>query len=197
MRNVIRGILFLMPALLAPVFGFGATPDWLRAAAARPAVKYADDVNGVVLFSDQETVVNDNGDFVNHRRIAYRILRPEGRNLATTALPFDGETKINYLHAWSLTAQGQEYESKEKDAYEKSLTAGEVFSDTREKILKVPGAEVGTVVGFESEQKNRPYLFQEIWYMQYYLPVERARFTLRLPKSWEYRASWINHAVLA
>jgi transglutaminase-like putative cysteine protease len=197
MRKVIRGILFLMPALLAPVFGFGATPDWLRAAAARPAVKYADDVNGVVLFSDQETVVNDNGDFVNHRRIAYRILRPEGRNLATTALPFDGETKINYLHAWSLTAQGQEYESKEKDAYEKSLTAGEVFSDTREKILKVPGAEVGTVVGFESEQKNRPYLFQEIWYMQHYLPVERARFTLRLPKSWEYRASWINHADLA
>jgi len=197
MRKAGRGVLFLMLALSAPIFGFGSTPDWLRAAAARPAVKYADDVNGVVLFSDQETIVKDNGDFTDHRRIAYRILRPEGRNLAAMALPFDGETKINYLHAWSLTAQGQEYESKEKDAYEKSLTAGEVFSDTREKILKVPGADVGTVVGFEFEQKNRPYLLQEVWFIQRYLPVERARYSLRLPRSWEYRASWINHADLA
>jgi hypothetical protein len=77
------------------------------------------------------------------------------------------------------------------------MTTYEVFSDTREKILKVPGADVGTVVGFEFEQKNRPYLLQKIWYIQRYFPVERARFMLRLPRSWEYRASWVNHADLA
>jgi hypothetical protein len=197
MRKAGRGVLFLMLALSAPVSGFGSTPDWLRAAARGPAVKYADDVNGVVLLSEQETIVSDNGDFVNHRRVAYRILRPEGRSLAVMAIPFDGETKINYLHAWSITAQGQEYESKEKDAYERSMTTFEVFSDFRQKILKVPGADAGTVVGFEVEQKNRPYLLQDVWAVQSGIPVEHARYTLRLPKSWEYRANWINHADLA
>src|SRR5258707_513679 len=106
MRKAVRGILFLVLALSAPVIGFGSTPDWLRAAARQPAGKYADDVNGVVLLSEQETVVSDNGDFTDHHRVAFRILRPEGRSLAAMVLPFDGETKINYLHAWSLTPQG-------------------------------------------------------------------------------------------
>jgi hypothetical protein len=169
------------------------TPDWLRGLAGGAQKKYADDVNAVVLLDEGETTVRDNGEIVTHGRIAYRILRPQGRDYARFELPFDNETKITYLHGWSITSKGLEYEAKEKDAFERNMSTFEVFSDTKEKILLLPGAEVGTVVGFEYEQKRRPLLFDDVWSVQRELPVERSRYTLRVPAGWEYRADWINH----
>src|SRR5262249_19627467 len=127
-------------------------------------------------------------------RIAYRILRPEGRGVAQIELGFDDETKIKSLRGWSITAKGQEYEAKEKDAFERSKSSYEVFSDKKERVLVLPGAEVGTVVGFEYEHKRRPYVFQDIWGLDGALPVERSRYVLHVPSGWEYRADWINHA---
>src|SRR5262249_39263800 len=170
------------------------TPDWLRALANAPAKKYADDVNAVVLLDEEETTVHDNGEIVTQGRRAYRILRPEGRRMAQFELEFDDETKIKSLRGWSITVKGQEYEAREKDAFERSLSTYEVFSDDKEKILALPGGEVGTVVGFEFERRKRPYLFQDLWSIQGPNPVERSRYTLHLPKGWEYRADWINHA---
>ena len=168
-------------------------PDWLRTVAQQAQKKYADDANAVILLDDQETIVNDNGEIVTHERLVYRILRPEGRSYAEYSLPFDNETRINSFRGWSITAKGQEYETKEKDALERSLGDAQEFNDTKIKILVVPGADVGTVVGFEYEQKRRPYLFQDRWYFQDMIPVEKSRYTLRLPSSWEFRADWLNH----
>lgn len=170
-----------------------STPDWLRSLAQQPAKHYADDVNAVVLLDEGETTVKDNGEIIGHYRIVYRILRPEGKDYARHEVGFDNETKITYLHGWSITAKGQEYEAKEKDAFEHSLSTYEIYSDDKEKILVLPGADVGTVVGFEYEHKVRPYLFQTEWYIQGPLPVERSHYTLQLPSSWEYRANWVNH----
>lgn len=169
-------------------------PDWLRGAAQQPVKKYADDVNAVTLLDDQETTVKDNGDIVLHQRVAYRILRPDGRHYGQIEIGFRNETKISYLRGWSITAKGQEYEAKDKDSFERGLSTYEIFSDAKEKVLVVPGAEVGTVVGFEFERRHRPYVLQDNWYFQDVIPVEKSRYTLRLPQNWEYRASWMNHA---
>jgi hypothetical protein len=173
---------------------FAGTPDWLRALAQAPQKKYADDVDAVVLLDEQETTVRENGEIVTHERIAYRILRPEGKHYAVHPVHFDEETKINSFHGWSITAKGQEYEAKEKDAFERSVSAYEVFSSLKVKIMALPGDDVGTVVGFEYEQRSRPYLFQDFWQFQESIPVERSRYALFLPSGWEYRASWINHS---
>ncbi len=186
--------LFLFFVNLFPGVAHAAVPDWLRNLAQQPAKKYADDVNAVTLLDDQETTVKDNGEIVNHERVVYRILRPEGKSHAVLSLGFDSETKINSFHGWSITAKGQEYEAKEKDAYERSLGSQIEFDETRIKIMALPGAEVGTVVGFEFEQKRRPYLFQDYWDFQNVIPVEKSRYTLHLPSKWEYRADWLNHA---
>ena len=174
--------------------GAASIPDWLRTLAQQPAKHYADDVNAVVLLDDQETIVKDNGEIVSHRKLAYRILRPEGKDYAELNLFYDGETKINYAHGWSITSKGQEYEVKDKDAFERSASTYEVFSDIKERILLAPGGDVGTVVGFEYEQKKRPYLFYNRWYFQTTIPIERSRYTLQIPGSWEFRANFENHA---
>src|SRR5205085_60210 len=149
-----------------------ATPDWLRNLAQQPPKKYADDVNAVVLLDEREVTVRDGGDIVTHRCVVYRILRPEGRHYAEHAIEFDDETKVTSFHGWSITAKGQEYEAKDKDNFERSLTTYEVFSDDKIKIMLLPGADVGTVTGFEYERKERPFLFQEFWHFQTDIPVE-------------------------
>lgn len=192
-RRVISTVAFLFLVGLLPSAAKAGVPDWLRSLAQQPAKTYADDANAVILLDDQDTTVKDNGEIVTHERLVFRILRPEGKDYAHYSVHFDAETKINSFRGWSITAKGQEYESKEKDAFEHSLGSENEFSDTKEKLLIVPGAEVGTVVGFEYEQKRRPYMFQDYWYFQDMIPVEKSRYTLRIPSKWEYRADWLNH----
>jgi hypothetical protein len=194
LKKATRVFSFIFFMSLLPAAANAAVPDWLRSVAQQPAKKYADDANAVILLDDQETTVKDSGEIVTHQRLAYRILRPEGKDYAQHEVYFDAETKVNSFRGWSITAKGQEYETKDKDAFELSLGSEQGFSDTKKKIIVLPGAEVGTVVGFEYEQKRRPYMFQDYWYFQDMIPVEKSRYTLRLPNKWEYRADWLNHA---
>ena len=198
LRKAISAVfLFGVAAWWPAAAGATSIPDWLRSVAQQPSKHYADDVNAVRLLDSGETVVKDNGEIVTHGWMAYRILRPEGRDVATFGIGFDDETKVRYLHGWSITAKGQEYETKEKDAFERSLSADAIYSDDKEKILVVPGADVGTVVGFEYEQKRSPYVFQDRWIFQSDIPVEHSHYSLRIPAGWEYRADWVNHAEVA
>jgi transglutaminase-like putative cysteine protease len=188
-------IIFVLAMLsVLPVTASAGVPDWVRSVAQQPAKKYADDANAVLLLDDQETTVRENGEIVTHQRLVYRILRPEGKEYSRCGVWFDQETKIHYLRGWSITAKGLEYEAKDKDSLERSGSAYEVFSDEKEKLIQLPGVEVGTVVAYEYEHKRRPYLFQDMWYFQSTIPVEKSRYTLRIPARWEYRADWSNHA---
>src|ERR1700674_2931280 len=178
LKKVISPVLFLFLLNLFPVTASAGVPDWLHNLANAPQKKYADDVNAVVLLDDQETTVRDNGEIITHERMAFRILRPEGRRHAQYEVSFDGETKLNYLRGWSITAKGQEDEGKDKDTFERSTSTYEVFTDQKQRIILLPGGDVGSVVGYEYEQKRRPYTFQDDWHFQYGLPVERTRYEL-------------------
>lgn len=186
---------------LAVLFGFLAiaaasanaeVPDWLRNAAKQPTKTYATDVDAVVLMDEQVTTVNDKGEIVRHNRVALRILRPEGRDWATFYQNYDSDSKVNLLHGWSITAQGQEYESK--DIFERTMSSYEVYSDNKAKMIRVPGVDVGSVVGFEYEKKLRWYIPQDEWsFFQGSAPVERSRYELHLAPGWTFKSDWVNH----
>ncbi len=169
------------------------TPEWLRAAAGATLPKYPDDTKAVMLFSEQVTTVGDNGEIQTLRRGAYKILRPQGREYGTVVVHFDKDTRLISLKAWCIPADGKDYEVKEKDAVEMG-EFGELYQDTRHKLLKIPASEPGNVVGYEYEQRRRPYILQDDWRFQKEIPVLRTRFELRLPKGWEFEPFWLNHA---
>ncbi|MCU1255947.1 MAG: hypothetical protein JWM83_2246 [Candidatus Angelobacter sp.] len=166
-------------------------PEWLRYLSKQPAKTYADDVNAVILLDDQVTTVKENGEIVRHGRFAARILRPEGREFAAYPVFYDSDSKVSYLRGWSITGKGQEYEAK--DVMEQTVSSYEVYSDLKVKAVRVPGADVGTVVGFEFEQKERPYIFQDHWDFQTTVPVESSRYELHLAPGWRFKADWVNH----
>lgn len=194
LKKATKIILVIVALAFLPTNLSAGVPDWLRSLAQQPTKKYADDVNAVMLLDETETTVRDKGDIVEYHRIAFRILRPDGKHFAEYGVPFDKETKLNYLRGWSITAKGQEYEAKDRDNLEVSTSTFEIFSDQKVKLIRLPGAEVGTIVGYEFEHKIRPYLFEDWWDFQQAIPVEKSRYTLHLPPSWEYRADWINHS---
>jgi hypothetical protein len=169
-------------------------PEWLRSLAKQPAKTYADDVNAVVLLDDNVTTVKENGDIVRRSRRAVRILRPEGKDIhSIMEVDYNSFSKVNYLRGWSITSKGQEYETKNSDIMERNATTYEVYSDLKQKAVKVAGAEVGTVVGFEYETSEHPYKFQDFWGLQEFDPVERTHYELHLAPGWRFKADWRNH----
>ncbi len=170
-----------------------SAPDWLRSAAQATLPKYPAETNAVVLLDDQSTTVTEAGEMRTLYRRAYRILRAEGRDRGLLAVFFDNETRLTQLKAWSIPAAGRDYEVKEKDAIETSAFNFALYQDTRTKLLKIPAAEPGNVIGYEYEQRRRPLGLQDAWHFQHDIPVRRSRFTLRLPQGWEYKAHWLNY----
>jgi Domain of Unknown Function with PDB structure (DUF3857) len=193
-RSVLRkriNAALLAGVLLLPAVAFADTPVWLRALAGAPARPYAADVDAVVLLDDQTTTVKENGEIIIHGRVAFRILRTEGRHFATHRVYYDSDSKVNYIYGWSITSKGQEYETKQ--TIEATASSFEVYSDVKMKAVQVSGADVGTVVGFEFEQKKRPYIFQDFWDLQGDVPVERSRYELHLASGWRFKTDWVNH----
>ena len=168
-------------------------PDWLRAAAHQTLPEYPKDTIAVVLLDEEQTTVKDNGDIETRHRRAYKLLRPEARDkYAYAFVQFNNDTKLSFFKAWTITANGQEMELKEKDAVEFSLSSFEVFSDLRGKGIKFSAADPGNIVGFEYVQKHRPFAFEDDWQFQSEIPTRRARFSLQLPVGWEFSESWAN-----
>src|SRR5713226_3173066 len=169
-------------------------PVWLRALTAAPLSKYSEETDAVILLDERIITVKDSGETKTLYRRAYKILRPEARRLGHVVVLFDTETRLTYLKAWCIPAQGKEFEVKVKDAVETSAFSGELFADARAKILTIPAADPGNIIGYEYEQKDRPHVLQGAWWFQGEYPLREGRLTLQLPSGWEYKAHWLNHA---
>lgn len=189
-----RSALLGVTLIALVTFAHASAPDWLRQAAHAQFPSYPSDTRAVVVLSEQTTTVKDSGEITTFYRRAVKILRPEGREEARVVVAFDKETRISGFKAWSITAKGDEYEVKEKDSLETSFSPDSLYEDTRHKILMVPGADPGSVIGYEYEQKRRPSILEDAWWFQDDVPVLRAAFTLRLPSGWEYKPYWSNYA---
>jgi hypothetical protein len=121
-----------------------------------------------------------------------KVLTAAGRDEAYLGVPFDDETKIRSFNGWSIDPAGHEYTLRERDAVETTLGDFELYTDTRMKVLKVP-ADVGSIVAFEYERNERPYLLQSAWHFQENVPVLLSRYQVVLPAGWTCDARWLNY----
>ena len=192
---------WLLPMALVlsaqPAFGGANAPGWMHALTSVPLPAHDDKTDAVLLYSETNLSVQPNGKIKKLERKAYKILRPGGRDYGTVAIDFDSETRITSIHGWSIPAQGGDYEVKEKESIETSLTGienSELVSDLKKKVLVIPAAEPGNIVGYEVEQEVRPYILQDEWQFQRAVPTREARYSLQLPPGWEYKATWLNHS---
>ncbi len=171
-------------------------PAWMHALVNAPLPPHDEKTDAVLLYSEEVLNVQSNGKIKSIERRAYKILRPGGRERGTIYASYDAETRVTGVHGWCIPAQGKDYEVKDKDVLETALfgvSNGELATDLRTKILKIPAADIGNIVGYEIEHEDRPYILQDEWGFQEEDPVREARYTLQLPVGWEYKAAFLNY----
>lgn len=178
----------------------GSAPQWMHALVNAPLPPHDEKTDAVLLYSETILNVQPNGKIKKIKREAYKILRPDGRERGTVSDYFDTETHINSIHGWCIPAQGKDYEVKDKDSMETGFGGvgqGELVSDTRAKLIRIPAADPGNIVGYEIEKEERPYILEYEWFFQDTDPVKEARYTLQLPTGWEFKAHFLNYADIA
>jgi hypothetical protein len=196
----IVGLCTVICVLVAPRQAVAGAPDWMKALVNVPLPAHDDKTDAVRLYSEQILTVQSNGKIKTIERAAFKILRPDGDYLRMVTASYDSETRITGMRAWCIPADGKDYEVKESSAVETALLGvdgSELVTDVRTKVMEIPAAVPGNIVGYEIEHEDRPYVLQDEWEFQTGLPTREAHFTLQLPPGWEYKAVWLNHPELA
>jgi predicted transglutaminase-like cysteine proteinase len=174
----------------------GDAPQWMHTAAAVPLPAYDEKTDAVLLYSSTDVTVVSVDKIKTTVREAYKILRPDGRKLGKVHVYFNPQRKIKSLHGWCIPANGKDFEVKDKDSTEIALElmGAELIDDTKYKVIDIPAADPGNVIGYEYEVEEKPFFLQDIWEFQESDPVRESHYSLQLPAGWEYKASWMNHA---
>src|SRR5258707_2801614 len=123
-------------------------PAWMHAAANAPLPSYDEKTNAVLLYAEDVTTVTSDGKLKAIVRRAYKILRPEGKEYAVAWGYAGQESKIGNIRAWCIPKQGKDYEVKDKEAVERSLSepGGEIISDIQVRYMNIPPPDPGNVV---------------------------------------------------
>lgn len=187
-------ILFSVPALsLAP-----HPPGWLKAYLAPAAQFPAGYARGILLLRETRLRVRRNGHIRGRYRLIYRILRPQGHGLATYAYTESPTDHIRHFRAWEVPGQGHAIRLRRKQA----LTINPWldypgFMDSYELVQRLPRPQPGAVVAFDIRDREQPDILEHDWLFQEDVPVVEDRLVLRLPRGWEYQATWRHWPVQA
>src|SRR6266550_8546294 len=191
-----------MLGMVACILGFAApaecadAPQWMHALVNVSLPEHDEKTDAVMLYSEQNLNVVSADKIKKVVRVAYKILRSGGREYGTVAVPFNSNSKITSLRGWCIPAQGKDYEIKDKEALEVSLSkieGSELISDVKQKLLRIPASDPDNIVGYQYEVEEHPLALQEIWRFQEQIPVRESHYSLQLPSGWEYKASWLNY----
>jgi hypothetical protein len=195
------GIVVLLCAILGalaipPCAQAGDAPPWMHAVASAPVPAHDEKTDAVLLYSETAINVQSLDKIKTRVRVAYKILRPSGRDYGIAAVSFNAHTKINGLRGWCIPAQGKDYEVKDKEAVVIALPkveGSELISDVKDKLLQIPAPDPGNIIGYEYEEEEQPMVLQTVWPFQREIPGHELHYSLQLPAGWEYKASWINY----
>jgi Domain of Unknown Function with PDB structure (DUF3857)/Transglutaminase-like superfamily len=175
----------------------GDAPQWMHALVNAPLPAHDEKTNAVLLYAEKNVTVQSTDKIKTVVRRAYKILRPDGRDYGIAVVPFNSPSeKVAGLHGWCIPAQGKDYEVKDKDALEVSdpkVDGSELITDVKEKLIRIPAADPGNIVGYEYTIEEQPLVLQDMWYFQGESPLREAHYTLQLPAGWEYKAAYLNH----
>src|SRR2546421_8304181 len=173
----------------APSAAAGDAPQWMHAVASAPLPAHDEKTDAVLLYSEVNVNVVSTDKIKTQVRKVYKILRPSGRDYGIVAVSFNSHKKINGLRGWCIPAQGKDYEIKDKEAIEIALPkvdGTELVSDVRDKLLQIPAADPGNIVGYEYETEEHPLVLQDVWEFQREIPLREIHYSLQLPSGWEY-----------
>lgn len=194
--SYLLSLALMVPASALPLsFGAATAPDWMHAQQSVPIPDHDPQAEAIILYQESNISVTSAGKIKRLDRQVVKLLRPDSRDWAWPKFYFTTLSPITSLHGWSIPPNGKDFEMRDRDIVEAAmdLEGGELVGDLRMKWMQIPGAEVGTLVGYEVERELSPFELAINWNAQSTVPVREEKFSLTLPPSWTYESTWLNH----
>lgn len=199
-RAIRRATLFLvLAALLSAAPSLAAAdkvPDWVKQAAAEAQSSYDYNPYAVTLLDDAEYTILPNGHALLHQRTVHKILRQQGRGVAEFAVWYNKDSKVDWMHVWSIASDGKEYELKKNEFRDYAGYSYLLYEDDRARVGKAPAADPGAVVAVEYQSEEPFYLPELEWSTSGQYPIHRNRMTVQLPEGFHYSVQWKQHAAV-
>jgi len=189
-------IVILATSCVGRAFAGSYAPQWMHALVSVPVPAHDEKTDAVKLYSEINVSVQSEDKIKRTVRVAYKILRPSGRQYGEVFVNFNSREKISNLRGWCIPAQGKDFEVKEKEGAEVSLPkieGSELVSDVKAKFITIPAADPGNIVGYEDEAEEHPLVLQDMWEFQGEVPSRESHYSLQLPAGWGHKSTWLNY----
>jgi hypothetical protein len=160
-----------------------SAPEWLTTAGRVDLAHFGDGSAAVVLGKWTDFTVDATGKFVLSERKAMRVLDRRSAEPYLNAVGYENnDSKVTSIQTWTISPSGRVTQSGKKDL----ITAAdfpdfEVFSDDRMKMIQIPGAEDGALVGFEIVTQGRIAISGQNFRMEEKIPVRQAELHVSVP----------------
>jgi hypothetical protein len=160
-----------------------SVPDWLSVAGRVDLSHFGDGSAAVVVGEWTDFTVDATGKFVMTERRALRVLNRRSAEPYLDAVGFENnDTMVTSIETWTISPSGHVTQSGKKDLITASDFASfEVFSDDRVKMIKIPGAEDGSLVGSEIITQGRLPISGEKFRMEREIPVRQSELHVSVP----------------
>jgi len=158
-------------------------PDWLAAAGRMDLAHFGDGSAAVVVGQWTDFTVDATGKFVMTERRALRILNRRSADRYLDAVGYENnDRKVTSIQTWTISPSGRVTQSGKKDLITMADVADfEVFSDDRVKMIKIPGAEDGSLVGCEIVTQGQLPIGGEKFQMEQEIPIRQAEVHVSVP----------------
>jgi hypothetical protein len=160
-----------------------SAPDWLSAAGRADLSHFGDGSAAVILGRWTDFNVDATGRFVLTERVAMRVLNRRSAEPYLNAVGFENnDSKVTSIQTWTISPSGRVTQSGKKDLITAADFADfEVFSDDRVKMIKIPGAEDGSLVGYEISSQGHTPISGRQFRMEDEIPVRVSELHVSVP----------------
>jgi hypothetical protein len=163
--------------------GADSVPDWLSAAGRVDLGPFGSGSAAVIVGKWTDFSVDATGKYSLTERTALRVLNRRSAERYLTAVgPENNDSKVTSIQTWTVSPSGHVTQSGKKDLITAADVADfEVFSDDRVKMIKVPGAEDGSLVGYEIIIQGHTPISGRRFRMEDEIPVRVSELHVSVP----------------
>jgi len=163
--------------------GADSVPDWLSAAGRVDLGPFGNGSAAVIVGKWTDFSVDATGKYSLTERTALRVLNRRSAERYLTAVgPENNDSKVTSIQTWTVSPSGHVTQSGKKDLITAADVADfEVFSDDRVKMIKVPGAEDGSLVGYEIIIQGHTPISGRRFRMEDEIPVRVSELHVSVP----------------
>lgn len=160
-----------------------SVPDWLATASRVDLAHFGDGSASVVVGQWNDFTVDQTGKFISTERRAIRVLNRKSSERYLRAVGFENnDTKVTSIQTWTIAPSGRVTHSSKNDLItEAAFAEFELFSDDRVKVIRIPGAEDGSLVGFEVVRQGRIPINGESFRMEDQIPILQGELHVSVP----------------